>query len=51
MKHHLGPFDVWANLVREIITCRSRQALLRVTVLVLACTPAAVAVAIILLLR
>lgn len=37
-------------LVREIITSRSCCLLLRATALVLACTPAAVAVAVVLLL-
>jgi hypothetical protein len=43
--------DAWARLVREIVTAESRRALLRVALLVLLCTPAVVAVALVLLLR
>jgi hypothetical protein len=51
MKYCTGPSDAWARLVYEIVTARSRRALLRVTLLVMVCTPGIVAVAIVLLFR
>jgi hypothetical protein len=50
MTYGTGSSDAWPRLVQEIITSRSWRLLLRATVLVLACTPGAVAVAVVLFL-
>ena len=51
MEHGTGASEAWARLVREILTCTSWLMLLRVTIFVLVCTPAVVALALALLLR
>jgi hypothetical protein len=52
MEHRTGgSSDAWAHLVQEIVTCTSWRAVGRIIVLVLALTPAVVAVALVLLLR
>jgi hypothetical protein len=45
MEHRTGSSDAWARLAQEIVTSTSWRALGRIILLVLACTPAAVAVA------
>jgi hypothetical protein len=49
MKHYRGSATVWARLMQEIITSKSWCPLLRVAMLILICTPAAVAIALLVL--